>query len=260
VLLYSQVLAGMRPAADVYRRYQRRLAAGTDGLWWIVGRTICVERATRSIPDLSPLRSAQFNFIEPLAGELRIGASVLRRVKSVTFVAADISGEHGVTVRATLCFGAARPSAFNYGRLPPPRVRSPETCERFFPGESPYAFTQHFDARLADGNAPFSGAKTPEFTTWLRHHDRDAPDSVATLLVLADMPPSAAELPSHPLAVSTLTWTTDIVTEFPLRDDGWRLVDWADTVTEGYSSQAINIWNREGKPLLVSRQCVAVFA
>jgi hypothetical protein len=82
-----------------------------------------------------------------------------------------------------------------------------------------------------------------------------------TLLALADVPPAAVALMPEQSPVSTVTWMSDIVTDFPLGDDGWRLVDCrADTVMEGYSSQAINIWNQDGRRLLVSRQYVAVFA
>jgi hypothetical protein len=33
----------------------------------------------------------------------------------------------------------------------------------------------------------------------------------------------------------------------------------ADTSREGYSSQSIVIWNSDGKPVLTSRQNVAIF-
>jgi hypothetical protein len=53
----------------------------------------------------------------------------------------------------------------------------------------------------------------------------------------------------------------DMLADAPFNDDGWRLVECrADTVLAGYSSQSLNIWSSTGKPLIASRQHVAVFA
>lgn len=108
VTLFSQILAAITRMADGF------VVPISDD--WRQGRTaygglsaaLCVECAMRSIPDLPPLRSAQFSFVGPAQGELRIVTSLLRRGKTVAFVAADVSGESGLAVRATLSFGAAR--------------------------------------------------------------------------------------------------------------------------------------------------------
>lgn len=237
---------------------------------WRQGRTLygglsaalCVECAARSVAELAPLRSAQFSFIGPAVGELRIVPSVLRRGKTAVFIAVDVIGESGVAVRATLCFGASRVSALKYSKIPAPEVPPPEASVPSFADHStPYAFTKHFDSRLAKGERPFSGSKVAEFTQWLRHKDMCAPDSAAALIALADVPPAAIALLSEQLPVSTMTWMADFLADFPVGDEGWRLVDSrADTVLAGYSSQLLNIWSQAGNPLLASRQYIAVFA
>ncbi len=90
---------------------------------------------------------------------------------------------------------------------------------------------------------------------------RPRPDSAASLIALADVPPGAAAVFAEPLPVSTMTWMVELLAEHPLADDGWRLVDvCADTIVDGYSSESLQIWNRAGVPLLISRQSIAVFA
>ena len=64
---------------------------------WIQGRTIyggldaaiCLETAQREFADLPPLRSAQFAFIGPATGKLRMTPSELRRGKSTVFAGVD---------------------------------------------------------------------------------------------------------------------------------------------------------------------------
>jgi hypothetical protein len=58
-----------------------------------------------------------------------------------------------------------------------------------------------------------------------------------------------------------MTWMVDILADAPADDDGWRLMrSTAETVADGYSSQAMTIWTRAGLALLAARQCVAIFA
>ena len=236
---------------------------------WRQGRTLygglsaalCVECAVRSLSDLPPLRSAQFSFLSPAAGELWIVPAVLRRGKTALFIAVNLFGDRGLAVRATLCFGSSRTSQLKYVDCRPPEVPEPQSCESTLAYQSAYSFTKQFDYRLASAARPFSGGQFPVLTQWVRHVDLTAPDSATALLALADVPPAAVALLSEQLPVSTMNWMVDILTDFPIDDNGWRLVEVrADTVAAGYSSQSLNIWSASGKPLLTSRQCVAVFA
>jgi acyl-CoA thioesterase len=82
----------------------------TDSAWdahiaedWQQGRTtyggltaaLCVEAALRSAPGLPPLRSAQFAFVGPASGAVRMTSTVLRQGKSTVFIAADCSAHKG---------------------------------------------------------------------------------------------------------------------------------------------------------------------
>src|SRR5271165_3551282 len=77
---------------------------------WLQGRTLygglsaalCVEAAARTFSELPPLRSAQFSFVGPASGAVRLVPSILRKGKSTVFVAVDLIGEAGLATRAAL--------------------------------------------------------------------------------------------------------------------------------------------------------------
>jgi acyl-CoA thioesterase len=107
---------------------------------WTQGRTaygglsgaLCVEGAQRALADLPPLRSAQFAFVGPATGQLRIRPTLLRRGKSTAFVGVDLEGEAGLATRALLCFGAARASRLTHPAPHAAKVPPPQACEGFF--------------------------------------------------------------------------------------------------------------------------------
>ena len=236
---------------------------------WLQGRTIygglaaafCLEAVSRQIGELPPLRSAQFAFVGPASGTVTIGSAILRKGKSTVFASADLSGDAGLATRATLCYGAARESELALNEVGSPTVEDPDNYPVFFREMPGLNFVQHFDSRLAAGNFPFSG-KEPTMTLWLRHRDPAAPVSTVALVALADAPPPASMVKFKKFArISTMTWSIDMLTDKLETDGGWWLVrTTAETLADGYSSQAMTVWNSERKPMRVARQNVAVFA
>lgn len=234
---------------------------------WKQGRTtygglsaaLCVEAALKTLPDAPPLRSGQFAFIGPAAGELAMETRVLRQGKSTLFVGVDLIGEQGLATRAILTFGAARESAVSYADLPRPAVAAPEACELFFPPRAGPGFAGQFEVRMAGGARPLSG-QPPEYLLWIRHRD-PAARSLAALIALADTPPPPAMTLFPKFGpISTMTWSIDIVGLPPEDDDGWRLLrSKAETIAEGYSTQEMMLWDADGAPLIAARQNVAVF-
>lgn len=239
---------------------------------WLQGRTLyggmsaalCIETALRAFPDLPPLRAAQFAFIGPVSGDVAMTPTLLRRGKSATCIGVDLMGESGIGTRAILFFGTARPSAISHDVLAMPPVAGPDACPDFFGDRPRPTFGQHFDVKLAAGARPVSGAKDADLLLWIRHRDAGAGDGPAALAALGDAPPPAAmSLFTAPAPISTMMWSGEF---FPHatpadQDDGWRLIrSAAETALEGYSSQPMGMWDSAGRPLLASRQCVAVFA
>jgi hypothetical protein len=215
-----------------------------------------------------PLRSAQFAFIGPAGGPVRLKTQVLRRGKSTVFVQADLTGEGGLATRGLLTFGAARPSSMDDEDLPAPATLNPEDCPALHgdSGKGP-GFTRHFDIRPADG-VRFFGRDVertlgrPDILLWARHRDPLAGTGAAALIALADIPPPAAmRLMTAPAPISTMTWMIDLLTPPSRADDtGWRLLRSTAQVTRsGYSSQSMSLWDDAGRPLVIGRQNVAVF-
>ena len=237
---------------------------------WMQGRTtyggmsaaLCLETALRAFPDAPPLRSALVSFIGPAGGAVEGRARMLRQGKSVMFAEADLHGEKGIATRCAFAFGGARPSKFNRTFTPKPDMPPPEACAPFRPPEGgPIGFAHHFDARLAQGARPVSGSKSHDLFVWVRHEDRSAEDMVA-LLALADMPPPAV-LPMFTefAPISSMTWMVNIVSENLATRDGWWLLESrAENASQGYSSQDMLVWNRDGDLVIAGRQSVAIFA
>ena len=237
---------------------------------WLQGRTVygglaaalCMQTALNEFGDLPPLRSAQIAFIGPVAGQLQLRAQVLRKGKSTIFAGVDLIGEAGLATRATFCFGAVRESAFTHSITGSREVKAPDTCPDFFHNAPPTVrFLQHIEGRYIGGSPPFSGSEDPRMVLWLRHRELGIAPSLVSLLALADAPPPAASARSKtPLPISTMTWSIDMLTDCITTDEGWWLIqNVAEQISDGYSSQAMSVWNAQGQPIMASRQNAAVF-
>lgn len=235
---------------------------------WKQGRTtyggmsaaLCVEAAQRAFPEAPPLRSAQFAFVGPAAGELTISVKALRQGKSTLFAAVDLVGEQGVATHGTLTFGAARESHLAHVEVPCPSVAPPDQLEPFHKNpEMAPGFVRQFDFRVAGGGRPGSG-DPPEYLLWIRHRD-PAATSLSALVALADAPPPPAMTLFKTFGpISTMTWSLDVVGLPDADDDGWRLLRTrAETIGDGYSTQEMHLWDAKGRPLILARQNVAVF-
>lgn len=236
---------------------------------WLQGRTaygglsaaLCLEATLRTFSDLPPLRSAQFSFVGPATGVLRVTPTMLRRGKSAAFTNVDLEGESGLAARATFCFGAERSLAFNHANVPMPMGPFLDAGSEYFNWSSKPNFMNHFEGRLAAGARPGTPGARPEMLVWLRHRDQETDGGFVSLLALADaLPPAATILFPEPAPISTMTWSIDLLDATPASATGWWLVECAaETAREGYSSQSTMIWNSDGRPILAARQTIAIF-
>lgn len=238
---------------------------------WLQGRTafgglsaaLCWEAAQRVGDDLPPMRSAQFAFVGPAGGRLRIEPTLLRRGKSAAFYSVDLFGDDALAVRGLLTFGARRPSQLDQVDLPPPAVPGWDDCPTFFEPNDRRSFLQHFDSRFAGGARPVTPGAKPQMIVWLRHRDEATGSTLAPLIALADALPPAAVV-NFPVGgggpISTMTWSIDVLSDTPHSASGWWLVSTtAQTAVDGYSAQDMTVWDDAGAPVLAMRQTVAIF-
>jgi len=141
-----------------------------------------------------------------------------------------------------------------------PHVERPDALADFFHESFAPRFTRHFEARIAGGERPVSGAAKPELLAGARHRDRSAPDDVTSLVALGDaLPPPAIAMFAKFSPISTITWSFDVLSD-RISGAGWHLMHAeADTVGDGYSSQSMVLWDEAGAPALTARQNIAVF-
>lgn len=258
---YSTLIAGMQREGD-----HHIISLPED---WLQGRTaygglsasLCLEAIQRSYDALPPLRSAQFCFVGPASGGLSISSQVLRKGKSTVLVASDLTGDSGLAVRATFCFGAGRESSHDHQSFVMPNVPAPEECPSYYTWPNRVNFMNHFEGQLALGARPGTPDAKPEMTVWLRHYDEGDESSLVRLLSLADaLPPPALVMSQTVPIISTMTWNIEMLDAKPFSESGWWLVQArADTSQEGYSAQQTVIWRPDGKPVLVARQNVVIF-
>lgn len=232
---------------------------------WLQGRTaygglssaMALHAAQACEPDLPPLRSAQISFIGPLAGEIRVTATKLRRGRTAAFIQSDIVSEAGLGFRATFVFMADQPSKIDLDRRPPVAHRAPLPDDKVFTGpESLFIHNFNFvDLKQGIGEG--------ELLRWARLRATAGLDPMVQLLAVADaLPPAVARMFDGGFPpVSSVTWLVNLLTPLPTtRDDWWLLSAKSDYARNGCSSQAMRIWNADGELMAQGMQSVAIFA
>jgi len=233
---------------------------------WLQGRTsygglsaaLALHVAQLSDPDLPPLRSALVAFIGPLAGEVTIRATKLRRGRNAAFIQADVESEAGLGLRATFVFMSAVESVVDYQVGSPPDFQRPGPGDKTFMGENSTFFIQNFE--LLDRRDETVGPT--EWLRWVRLQDREGLDPMVELVAIADcLPPAALKLVGGPAPCNSMTWQLNVLGPQPATTDGWWLLRTsADYAKGGSSSQEMMIWNANGQPVAEQMQSVAIFA
>ena len=252
----AEILAAAEPIADGFRASIPR-----D---WMQGRTaygglsaaLALHAAKQVEPDLPPLRSAQVAFIGPLAGEVTVRASKLRRGRNAAFLQADITSEAGLGLRATFVFMSALESKVAHDTAPRAPSVPPAADEPLYTGPDDF-FTGNFNFRdRKDAHGP------AEWLRWARLRASDGLDPMVELMAIGDaLPPAAFKLFETPVPLSSLNWQINFLTAEPATSHGWWLLAaQADVASHGYSSQRMTIWNAAGELVAEAMQGVAIFA
>lgn len=236
---------------------------------WGQGRTafggivvaVMYEAVKQQYPTLPPLRSVHISFIGPASGQLDIRVEELRVGKNVSFIEAVLSGEKGLATKAIFAFGHALEGNTDQDYPKRTDVPPPEALDPYPDPPHRPSFLAHFERRIVKGPEFLSGTHHPDFLIWLRLREQAAHPLFSSLLALADAPPPAALAAVKSLtALSTMTWTLNMLRDNPRTDDGWWLMQTqTQHIRHGYSSQIMRIWNREGAQVIDAIQHVAIF-
>lgn len=238
---------------------------------WLQGRTVyggmqaaLAVKAMRLLADpLAPLRSLQVTFIGPIGGgEVTTDATLLRQGKSAGHVQATIVQDGKLRLIAVGIFAIDRQSeAHSDPEMPATAVGLTDAQPvPFLAGERP-SFLQHFESRIAEGAALYSGTERLISKIYARHRD-ESPCSDEYLTALADLPPPVAAMQlTKPAPGSSMNWQLDFVrTPAQLAGNAWFRMDAeVAAAVNGYSWQNCSIWSEDGKLAMLSRQCMAVF-
>jgi acyl-CoA thioesterase len=231
---------------------------------WKQGRTaygglsaaLALHAAMQIEPDLPPLRSAQIAFIGPLAGNVAVAATKLRRGRNAAFIQSDLVSEAGLGFRATFVFMAPLASAITHDTAPRAPLKAPVPTAELYTGPDHF-FTGNFNFLDIKDTGP------AEWLRWARLRARDGLHPMVELMAIGDaLPPAAFKLLENRQApLSSLNWQINFVAPEPATTDGWWLLHAsADIARDGYSSQRMTIWNAAGEPIAEAMQGVAIFA
>jgi acyl-CoA thioesterase len=252
----SGVLASLQSHGESWR------ASVPDS--WLQGRTaygglstaLALQTAKLAHPDLPPLRSALVAFVGPLAGEIRLSVTLLRRGRNAAFVRVDVAGEAGLGLTATFVFMRALGSSVDHVAATAPAVASPKPGDPISRGLPQVAFTQHFE--MLDCHDTSLGPA--DWLRWVRLAERNGLDPEVELVAVADcLPPGALRLVGGHAPVSSMTWQLNLLAQ-PTTNDGWFLMrTTSDFTRAGTSSQNMAIWSASGVPVAQQMQSVALF-
>ncbi|MES2753436.1 MAG: thioesterase family protein [Pseudomonadota bacterium] len=231
---------------------------------WLQGRTaygglssaLALHAAQESDTDLPPLRSAQVAFVGPLAGDVTVTATRLRRGRNAAFVQSDITSAAGLGYRATFVFMAGQVSEIDHDRRQPASQIPPGPDVALYTGP-PEFFTGNFN--FFDHK---DGRKPADLLRWVRLIDRAGLDRMVEVMAVADaLPPAAFPLLGKNFKpLSSLTWILNLLTATPATDDGWWLLAAeTDYAQHGCSSQTMRLWNARGDLVAEGMQSVAIF-
>jgi len=234
---------------------------------WLQGRTayggisaaLALTAARGLADDLPPLRSGQISFVGPLAGTVDASATLLRRGRSASFVDAQVASEDGNPgLRATFLFAGDRESAIEHqDAAPPADLPDPADMPEMPKPPSIPAFFHNFEHRMVKPD----GQSRADLLMWVRLKQPEGLDPITELIAIADaLPPAAIRLTREPKPVSSMTWLINLLTAAPAtRDHWWLLRSTAEQARDGFSSQSMAIWNRDGEPIARGMQSVALF-
>ncbi len=225
---------------------------------------ILLQHSQQRLNIQRPLRSMSVNFVGPAnVGDIQLSSHLLRAGKSASQTQGSAS-QNGQVVSAILAaFADDRSSAITVPAVETPAFAAPETLTAlpYLPGITP-EFTQQFEFRWAQGDLPFTGSTSADIGGWVRFREPPPTLTSAAIAALVDAwPPATASQFHQPAAISTMSWTMELVAALDnLTADGWWQYQAKTEFSQnGYAHIAAQLWHSSGQLIAISRQTVALF-
>lgn len=234
---------------------------------WSQGRTlyggastlVAYTAATRTFPDLPPLRAAQVGFIAPVGSEVELSSTIIRQGRNVTQVQSEIRCEGRLALTALFLFGSAREgNAVHRAPRPADWPAPAAKAEGVMAGKGPAFIRNNFEVRRAQETR---GAGDPVMRRWVRLLGADGIDPISQLVLMGDvLPAGAIRAMQRPGPISSMNWSFNLLEVAPHSEDGWWLAENASQHAEaGYSSERLRLWNSDGRQMLDGMQNYAIF-
>jgi acyl-CoA thioesterase len=247
-----------------------RYAARMDRGWWIERgpnggyvAAVILRALSSTVADAARVpRSYTVHYLAPPAeGEVVVSVTIERSGRRLTFVTGRLDQGGQLLAIAQAVFGTPA-VAPEFDDTSPPDVPSPDDVAAMLPppGTPPIPMRERYETRWALGPPPFSAGDRAEAGGWIRLTEPRPADHLL-LAALADawMPPLFSRLAER-VGVPTIDLTIHFRTH-RLPDDDWFLVRFRTrSSTEGFLEEDGEIWSRDGRLLVQSRQLALVLA
>jgi acyl-CoA thioesterase len=233
--------------------------------WW-VGRgphggyvsAIVLRALTEALgdPTRAP-RSLTIHFTAPPAeGPAELQTRVERTGRSLSTLSARMTQGDRLVALALAAFSRSYPSAIEFAD-PPPAVRAPEDARAVPDMPQAPGFIRFLDMRPALGARPFSGAEEAVTGGWLRLAEPRPLDPVALAFYADAWWPAAFPRLERPALAPTVDLTIHFRATIPASDephDHLLGIFRSRTAGEGFVEEDGELWTRDGRLLVQSRQ------
>ena len=234
---------------------------------WMQGRTlyggasalIAYSAAASLADDLPPLRSGQVTFVGPPTPDIAIHADIVRRGRSVAQIRADLICDDKPVLSSLWLFGEGREANASYPPDEAPGgIGQPGEAETVMSQNGPSFIRHNFELRRAQDT---SGPGAPVVRRWARLKGDSGLTPVEELVLMGDvLPPGSMRQMQRQGPISSINWHLNMLGSDIATTDGWWLAEtrgeWAG---EGYSSERLALWNRDGRQVISGLQSVAIF-
>ncbi|MFZ1374859.1 thioesterase family protein [Nostocoides sp.] len=220
--------------------------------------------------DPATLRATTTSFVAPASpGPARVESILLRQGSSATQTETRLwqrderTGEETIRGVQLSAYGLPRASAVDLPAARP--AQAPPDPDRLvalpcLPGFTPDFFA-HVDLRVASGSVPFTGSPTGDLSGYMRFRDAPRRVDLPHFIALVDAwPPAVGQCLRVPAAMSTQTWTLELLAE-PTgpADQHWLYEVVTDAAHDGYAHSHARVFTATGDPVAISRQSIAIF-